>query len=241
MAVEPSRPIAFAVMAKAPIPGEAKTRLGRLLGQEAAVAIYRAFLLDTVATLTATATRFDTTARLLICPDERHASEVRLLVDSTWTALAQSRNGLMEGIVDAFEAGFARGADLVAVSDADSPLTLEEHLATCLVIGAANDVALGPTIDGGYYLITGSRASRTKLPELLLDRRYDSATICDATVEQARSLDLRIGLGPSGFDIDTGEDLLKLFRSLERLPAAKLAHTRKALATLDLGFAIAAS
>jgi glycosyltransferase A (GT-A) superfamily protein (DUF2064 family) len=238
MADEPGRRVALAIMAKAPIPGEAKTRLGRLLGAEAAVAIYRAFLLDTIATMTTT--YFGSTARLLICPDERHAADVAALVDSAWTVLAQSRSGLMGGIVDAFEAGFARGADQVAVSDADSPLTLDEQLEACLAVVAANDVALGPTVDGGYYLIAATRAAWPKLSDLLLGQRYDTATILDATVERARSLDLRIALGPSGFDVDTGDDLRELCRLLERLPAVRLPHTRAALATIDLTLPTAA-
>jgi glycosyltransferase A (GT-A) superfamily protein (DUF2064 family) len=233
--------IGLVVMAKAPIPGEAKTRLAASLGGEAAASIYRAFLLDTVAVFDELAATRGAVARILICPDQRHAARLAGLVGAPWSVLAQARAGLMGGIVDGFEAAFARDADLVVVSDADSPLTLYEHLDACLVAGAEHDLALGPTLDGGYYLVTSRRGASPRLADVFLTRRYDSATICAETAKQVRALGLSVGFGPTGFDVDTQNELSALAEALDRVPPAALVRTRAQLAWLDESFAVAAS
>jgi glycosyltransferase A (GT-A) superfamily protein (DUF2064 family) len=187
------------------------------------------------------ARRVGAVAKILVGPDERHAAGLRALVDPSWTVLAQSRDGLMGGIVDAFEAAFARNAELVVVSDADSPLSLYEHLEACIKVGIANDVALGPTIDGGYYLVSARRAVKASLPRLFLGAAYESSTICAATAREATELDLTVGFGPSGFDVDTRDDLSTLARLISRIPARELPHTRLALAQIEDMFSTAAS
>jgi glycosyltransferase A (GT-A) superfamily protein (DUF2064 family) len=224
------RSIALAIMAKAPIPGEVKTRLAATLGPASAVALYRALLLDSVAVLDAFATRSCTRHKLLVCPDERHALILRALVDHSWAVIAQTRAGLMGGIVDAFEAAFGRGADLTIVSDADSPQALSDYVGRCVDVGFAHDLALGPTDDGGYYLVTSQRKAQSSLASLFLGTRYESATIGAATAKRARLLDLSVGFGPCGADVDTRDDLNALARRLETAPATTLPNTRTALA-----------
>jgi glycosyltransferase A (GT-A) superfamily protein (DUF2064 family) len=227
-------------MAKAPIPGEAKTRLAATLDPASATALYRALLLDSVAVLDALAMRRGARDKLLVCPDERHALILRALVDHSWAVIAQTRGGLMGGIVDAFEAAFGRGADLTVVSDADSPQALSDHVERCVDVGLAHDLALGPTDDGGYYLVASQRKAQSSLVSLFLGTRYESATIGAATAERARLLNLSIGFGPPGADVDTHDDLDALVRRLDRAPATVLPHTRSALAIFHRAHSVAA-
>lgn len=231
--------VAVAVMAKAPIPGEAKTRLGAAIGHSPAAAIYRAFLLDTLDVLDATPPTLNLTAKLLVGPDRRHADQLRRTVKDDWLVVTQGRPGLMGGIADAFERAFAQGADVAVVTDADSPLALLESWARCVAIAASHDVALGPTADGGYYLIAAGSRARGHLADLLLGATYDSATICSATGQRARALGLRVGIGPAGFDVDTRSDLLELAARLDDLPEGLLARTREAVARVVRPGAIA--
>jgi glycosyltransferase A (GT-A) superfamily protein (DUF2064 family) len=145
MTGEKTGSIALVVMAKAPIAGEAKTRLAATVGGALAAALCRAFLLDTMAVLDAAASRFDARGKMLVCPDERHAQMLRGLVDRTWGVQVQTCAGLMGGIADGFDAAFDAGADLAVVSDADSPLALHHHLERCIAVGFEHDIALGPT------------------------------------------------------------------------------------------------
>ncbi|MGH2459482.1 MAG: TIGR04282 family arsenosugar biosynthesis glycosyltransferase, partial [Chloroflexota bacterium] len=160
--------LAIAVMAKAPIPGEAKTRLGAEIGYSAAAAVYQAFLQDTLDVLDAGTSSLELAAKVLVCPARHHADELRQIVSDDWPVVTQTRPGLMGGIADAFDGAFARGADLAVVTDADSPLALWEGWVHCLAVAARHDVAFGPTTDGGYYLIAARASAGPRLADLLL-------------------------------------------------------------------------
>lgn len=225
--------IAVVVMAKAPFPGEAKTRLGATLGLADAAALGEAFLRDTLTAVEVQCTPLGLAETFVVCPDARHAAGLAPLVGATWQVRAQSRPGLMGGIVDGFTLAFAAGAELALIFDADSPLALREHLGRCVAMGFGCELGLGPTADGGYYLISARRTALDRLPELLLGAPYDGATICAATQARARSLGLRVGFAPDGFDVDTQEDLDALRVKIETLPVDWLPATRAALARLD--------
>ena len=233
----PLRRVAIAVMAKAPIAGVAKTRLGQVLGYAAAATLYRAFLLDTLAMLDRAfgpgCGAVHGCARFLVCPDRQHATLLGEFVDSSWPPIAQRRPGLLGGIADAVDDGFTGGADIVVVSDADSPTLPYQHVTDCVRLASERDVALGPTRDGGYYLIAVARSAWDRLPDLLLGTTYDSATICAATLERARQLGLTTGVGPTGFDVDTIEDLRQLLADLPNRPSNYLGNTRAAIEPLD--------
>jgi glycosyltransferase A (GT-A) superfamily protein (DUF2064 family) len=227
--MNPKLPVTLAVMAKAPIPGEAKTRLGATLGNAVAAELYRAFFLDTLAVLDQLALNLDAAWKVIVCPDERHAQQVSPIVGGGWSIVPQHRVGLMGGIVDAFEIGFAARAELVLVSDADSPLALYDHVPACLSLGSDHDVTLGPTLDGGYYLIAARAAAGRQLADLLLGVPYESSTICAATLARARSLGLTASLGPFGFDVDNHHDLNRLAARLLEFPEALVRQTRLVL------------
>jgi glycosyltransferase A (GT-A) superfamily protein (DUF2064 family) len=226
-------------MAKAPIPGVAKTRLGREIGYDQAALLYQAFLLDTLDLLdeflTPSPTGTRETGRILMCPDVEHARLLAHIIPRSWSTLAQRRPRLMGGIADAFAAGFATDAEVVLVTDADSPALPPMAVATCAELAQEHDVVLGPTPDGGYYLIGARRAAAAALPDLLLGPSYDSATIRVATIKQATALGLSTATGPVSFDVDTAAELAELRRDLVALPAHRLRHTRRALARYERG------
>jgi glycosyltransferase A (GT-A) superfamily protein (DUF2064 family) len=234
-------PVAITVVAKAPIAGVAKTRLGREIGFAAAAALYRAFLLDSLAMLDEASDLLQAHGRkvnrLIVCPDERHAELLAAFLPNHWPALAQWRSGLMGGIVDAGEHGFACGAETVIVADADSPAVPPSFVLECLDQTARADVVLGPTRDGGYYLIALGRRARPILAELLLDVRYASATICQETLRRAEMLGLVATTGPAAADVDTLDDLQRLGESLAALPGGRLLATRAAFQLVGSAYA----
>jgi len=225
--------LALAVMAKAPIPGEAKTRLGATLGHQRAASVYSGLLADTLAIVDALARQFDGAERLVVCPNAEHASQLGRIAGPEWTIAPQQRTGLLGGIADAFDFGFARGANLVVVTDADSPLALANYLADCVALTVDSDLVLGPTRDGGYYLIAAGESARPRLADLLLGVTYDSATICAATTARGRALDLSVGFGPRDLDVDTRDDLRELTSQLAAVPSPLLAQTRGQLDQLS--------
>jgi glycosyltransferase A (GT-A) superfamily protein (DUF2064 family) len=224
---------AIVVVAKAPIAGIAKTRLGREIGYGEAARLYAAFLLDTLqaidAGLSAPETPFAGGSRWISCPDESHRSVLAQLVGPAWPIVPQRRRGLMGALADSFDDGFDAGADVVAVVDADSPGLPFSQIEACIQLVQSNRAVLGPTLDGGYYLIAVHRDLGRRAADLVLGRHYDGRTICDETIHQAESLGVSVAKGPLGFDVDTADDLEWL---INNFPSNGMARTRHAVAAL---------
>ncbi|HYY87828.1 MAG TPA: DUF2064 domain-containing protein, partial [Chloroflexota bacterium] len=76
-------------------------------------------------------------------------------------------------------------------------------------------VVLGPTLDGGYYLIGACRPR----PALFEWDHLDSATVCRQTQQLAEELGARVALLPPWYDVDTAEDLERLVEELRNYPS----------------------
>lgn len=233
------RRTSIVVVAKAPLAGIAKTRLGVEIGYAEAARLYEAFLLDSLQTidtgLAAPPSIVDVVTRAISCPDASHASALMAIVHPGWSIVPQRRNGLMGALADSFEDGFAAGAEVVVVIDADSPGLPFSQVEECIRLVGQHQAVLGPTLDGGYYLIAVHRELGHRAAELVLGRAYDGQTICDETIRHAERLGLTATKGPVGFDVDTVEDLHRLIREL---PPGGMERTRLALA--ELGPSLAA-
>lgn len=208
-------------MAKAPRAGHAKTRLSRALPPAVAADLYRHFLLDTIAALR----RVDGVALGLVGPPgdgpDLRELETGLLV------VEQPIPGLMAGLAFAIDRFLAAGHPAVILVNADSPTLPPGRIDEALRALAGHDVALGPTADGGYYLI-GATVSCTRL---LCDEPYaDGTTICAETLDRARRLNLRATAISPWFDVDLPSEVARLAVALRSQPAHVAAHTRRALA-----------
>ncbi|MBV8085433.1 MAG: DUF2064 domain-containing protein [Chloroflexi bacterium] len=212
------------IMAKAPFTGEAKTRLAAALGDEAAVRLYAAFLLDTVDSALAAGVE----AVRIMCPDDRHRNALVDLVPPEVGVSVQERPGLMAGISAA--AAAAQGKPAI-ITEADSPDLPAAHLRACFAALAglpAAGIALGPCSDGGYYAVGVRGLSNEVARELFEGETYQSATICQRTAERAEKLGLAVAFGPAWYDVDTGEDLQQLIARVRSSPHG-LERTRAAL------------
>ncbi len=209
------------VMAKAPRPGHAKTRLTRALAPEVAADLYRHFLLDTVDVVR----RVPGVAAALLCPAGDGAELARL--DIGLPIVEQRAPGLMQGLAFGVAHALDRGYGAVALINADSPTLPPARIADAFAALATYDVVFGPTADGGYYLI----ASTVPCDELLLGAPYpDGTTILHDTLDQAARLGLRAGTIAPWFDIDLPAELRGLADALADAPPHLAAHTRRALA-----------
>jgi glycosyltransferase A (GT-A) superfamily protein (DUF2064 family) len=85
------------------------------------------------------------------------------------------------------------------------------------------DVVLGPSDDGGYYLIGMKRL----YPELFKDIAWSTDQVTSQTLARSKKQDLQVALLPSWYDVDTIEDLRRLRAELETLPPNTLLHTRR--------------
>jgi rSAM/selenodomain-associated transferase 1 len=223
---------ALVLMAKAPIPGEAKTRLAANLGDETAARIHQAFLETSLETARAACEVI-----ALMAPDQRHAEGLESLVPRGVEVWAQQRPGLMAGISEAFERATAAGASDVIVGETDSPNLPERHVLAAfeLLERPGSGIVLGPCADGGYYLVGAVGLNAATARALFEGEAYESSTICRRTAERARELGLWVALAPEWYDVDTIQELQRLRAELDTAPDGQFGELRAALASLDQG------
>jgi len=143
--------VALAVMAKVPIAGEVKTRLCPPLTPVEAAALARCFIQDRVEQLAALPVGDPLVA---FAPHDR-AAELRALVPVNVRLLRQVGDDLGARLDHLLTSLLGEGYVGAIAVDADSPTLPSPYLeAACYrLLGGAADVVLGPSDDGGYYLI----------------------------------------------------------------------------------------
>lgn len=212
------------VVAKAPRSGAAKTRLAPMLSADEAAEVARGFLLDTL--LLARRARGVTVRAVCRDPDEARA--VRELGGPGLDVLCQREPGLGAALEACFHHGLADGYGAVAVLGADSPTLHPEIVERAFAALGDHDVAVGPSEDGGYYLL----AARATHPTLFREMVWSTDRVCRETLERCAAAGLRASLLPEWYDVDTPECLRRLTRELETLPTDVAPNTRRALAEI---------
>ncbi len=213
---------ALYVIAKAPRVGLAKTRLGRTIGHERAVTLYRAFLQDLAA-------RFSGAPFALgwyVTPPDAWA-EISPLVGESGQVLFQGEGDLTERQRELFREAASRGEERTVLIASDSPhltVGIVEEAFRCL---DRQDIVFGPTYDGGYYLI-GMRGYH----DVLQEAPMSVGTELDGIVARARLSGLSVALLETTFDVDVVEDIRHLRPLVLERP--DLAATRDALESLGL-------
>lgn len=213
---------AIGIMAKAPLPGLAKTRLAAAFGATAAAQLATAMLLDT-----ATLVRcFSIPAYLIVTPAE-HCASVSSLVDLP--ALPQGEGDLGQRMAAAFAALFALGHAPVVLIGADTPHLPPAHLREILDLASSepDTAVIGPAEDGGYWAIALARPA----PALFSGIPWSSADVLEATRRAATRAGVALREGPLCYDIDTSDDLARLCASAGRRPDCA-PRTRAAAAAL---------
>src|SRR6202166_647588 len=147
------------IMAKAPKPGMVKTRLTESLPSPAVTALYRCLLEDTLAL----ATSLTSVEVAVTCP-ESDQDELAHLVGNTVQVVAQKGEGLAARLTSVVQHFTAAGRQHVIAFNSDSPHLAPSILDSAFEILAAHDVVVGPTYDGGYYLV-GAKAAHPALFE----------------------------------------------------------------------------
>jgi len=217
---------AIAVMAKAPRPGLAKTRLIPALGAEGAAALAHAFLRDSAALARAAAAQAGGEAYVVATPD---AACDELAALTGLPALPQGEGDLGARMTAAFAALFARGHAPVLLLGADTPALPPGHIATALTLAATAPI-FGPTGDGGYWTV----ALPSPAPALFEAIAWGGPTVLAETREAALRAGLTLAFAPPWDDVDEPSDLDVLRRQLAAAPGAAPA-TRAALAQLAPG------
>ncbi len=209
-------------MAKAPLAGQAKTRLIPVLGARRAALLYHQMLLDSI-DLALAALDGDGDVSI-VCPPGEHRAILADIVPPHVDVVAHGPGGLMTGLSYGLTSLTQAGYRQVILVDGDSPTLPADYLRLAFDQLTHDTVVLGPTLDGGYYLIGACRPR----PTLFQWDPLDSATICRQTKERAEDLGAPVVLLPSWYDVDTPDDLAYLVAQLQ-VPGSDAARTRRFL------------
>ena len=198
------------VMAKAPRPGTVKTRLIRSLPLQAVTSFYRCLLDDTLALARSLAG----VEVAIMCPAS-DVDELAGLAGPRVNVVAQNGEGLAAGLTSVF-AHFAQDyRSRVIAFNSDSPHLPPSVLKAAFETLAAYDLVVGPTYDGGYYLVGANAAN----PSLFIRDGMGTGSALEGLLSQARVLELSVGFTDSFYDIDVADDLIQLAAELEASPA----------------------
>jgi uncharacterized protein len=233
---------ALAVMAKAPRPGKVKTRLSPPLTPEQASALNACFLRDTVASLHSATLAAPAELVISYTPEGEEAAFCGIL-DKGTLLLPQRGDGFGERLLATAQDLFACGFEAVCLIDSDSPTvpTSEFIAAATALLRCGDRVVLGPSEDGGYYLI-GLQKPAARLFE---DIAWSTATVTGQTIERAAEIGLAVEMLQRWYDIDETESLGHLYAELLSRESHvrrgyHAPHTSEYLAAIpDLSFSIA--
>jgi uncharacterized protein len=191
------------VMVKAPRAGAVKTRLVPPLSQSEAASLAACFAQDTILN----ARRVLPNVLVAYAPaDARLDLEPLLPADLLW--FAQVGNDLGQRLDSVVNHVSQLGFSPFILLGADSPTLPTPFLQEALQVLASNqaDISLGPTDDGGYYLI----GLHQPVPDLFHNIDWSTPAVYTQTAANATALNLRLNATPCWYDVDTSADLERL-------------------------------
>ncbi len=188
----------LALFAKAPVPGQVKTRLSPPLTPTEAAELYEAMLLDTVAQHQVRPGRG---LFLWFAPAEAEGW-FRAHIPPRFRLRPQRGAGLAERMRALFEEHASEGADRIVLRGTDSPTLPPERIREAFELLESADLVLCPDRDGGYNLI----GLRRPAPELF-DLELSTGSVLDTTLEHAQALGMSVALLEPHHDVDTQADL----------------------------------
>lgn len=208
---------ALIVVAKRPEPGRTKTRLSPPLSPEQAAGLYEGLLCDTLALM-----RCVPGIRPAIAYLPADAEAYFAALAPGFELVLQEGADLGERLDNATRTFLARGYARVAIMNSDGPTLPAACLSAAFrALEDGADVALGPSDDGGYYLIGMKRP----IPRLLREVRMSTPNVLRETLALADAEGLRVALLPTWYDVDDLPSLLRLRDELAARPDAA-PHTR---------------
>jgi rSAM/selenodomain-associated transferase 1 len=200
------RPVVI-VMVKAPIAGLAKTRLSPPLSEVDAASLASCFAQDVVNS----ALRVVPNLIVAFSPNNGHALlEALLPPDLRW--LEQRGVDLGERLDAAIAYAANLGCGPIIVIGADSPTVPDSFIETArdALTAEKTDAVLGPTVDGGYYLL----GLRNCVPRLFQNIDWSTPLTYEQTASNITRLGLQLLELQQWYDVDTFSDLLRLREEL---------------------------
>ncbi len=229
---------ALAVMTKAPQAGRVKTRLVPPLTPEEAAELNKCFLRDTAAAISSACSRRPVgdegkaarSSPIAVYTPVGAESAYTDVLPADFSLLPQRGDKFGERLYFAGEDLFKCGFDSLCLIDSDSPTVPAENFeqAVELLSTSEDRVVLGPSDDGGYYLIGMKKPHRHLFEQI----DWSTERVLNQTMQRATEIGIEVKLLPSGYDIDDDASLRRLCNELltDTTSADIAPHTREFLA-----------
>ena len=187
------------IFAKAPVPGSVKTRLHDRYTPQQAAAFCKAFIVDVLSN----GAKVPCERREIFYAPKDGEKAIRGLAGMGWELQPQGEGDLGARMAGAFNMSFAEGADKTVLVGADSPSLPPTIVSEAFCRLMTHDLVMGPSMDGGYYLIGMSRP----YPEIFHKVAWSTDRVLRQTLKRIGSIDASLSMLPPWYDVDTPEEL----------------------------------
>lgn len=212
----PSRLPTIIVFAREPLPGRTKTRLIARLGAAGAAALADAFVRDALAK----ARRIRSGGIVIAGAAPRGAKQstyFRALERRYRVGLADQGSGTLGARMRRALRPYAEGG--AVLFGTDTPSLPARLLARSVAMLRASPLVLGPSLDGGYYLV----GVRGAMPDIFGGIEWGTGNVLSRTIARLERHGDRLSLGPSWYNVDRPDDLALLAVHLDRSAKARQA------------------
>jgi len=195
-------------MLKAPRPGFVKTRLTPSLTKEEAAVFYTCLIKDTFLNIGLSGQSID----VIACVAKHEANaELSDIIPEKVAVTCQKDGDLGQKMYAAFVDAFASGCRRVVMIGSDSPDMPKEYIAEAFLLLKAykESLILGPSEDGGYYLIGLGTAKEA----IFKGVDWGTSAVLSETLEIAKREGIDAKLLPKWYDVDSFEDIGRLLKT----------------------------
>ena len=204
------------IFARQPVPGQVKTRLAARLGAYNAARAYEAMLLDTLEAWGSDRWLAPGGRRVVVFDPPEAGPWFDERVPNS-LALQPQADGDLGQRMSAFFAGeFEDGADTVVLIGSDSPTLDPTLVVSAFLCLEGRDVVLGPSTDGGYYLV----GARRNVPPIFEEVEWSGPSVLGQTVERLSEAGLSLSVLPPWYDVDEPDDWKLLQGHLKAIRAS---------------------
>ena len=186
------------IFVKNPEEGKVKTRLAADIGNKRALDVYQKLLAYTRGVV----------KKLNVTKQVWYSSSIDFSDnwgEDQFIKKLQIGDNLGERMQEAFRQGFREGFGRILIIGSDCPALSDQHLLSAYEELECNDVVLGPSQDGGYYLL----GMNHYIPELFINKSWSQDSLYRETIKTLDQLDKSWGELEELNDIDTLDDLNK--------------------------------
>lgn len=231
-----TRKTAIAIVCKTPANGRGKSRLWPLLGQIRTAQLSACFIRDVAETLTALPATLSRQCYALFSPAGTEAA-LRELLTPDWELIPREADDVGQVLELSLKALLQAGHDSVIFMNSDSPslpaVLVEEAITALRADG--DRVVLGPSLDGGYYLI-GLKGFH---PTLFRNMAWSTPAVFTTTCARATQMGLPVHVLHEWYDVDEAQDFHRLTAEFDGqapfadavLQGGSARHTRALLAS----------